>query len=75
MFPVALGISLLLLQAQTVVYGAGIVPSSARRIPGLRLRGRNLPVIPAACNTGCTPFAPFLGGEVRPLSDLYNFEY
>ncbi|KAJ7122926.1 hypothetical protein C8R44DRAFT_784934 [Mycena epipterygia] len=43
------------------------VPGSARVV----LRGlysRSLPVIPAACQTGCAPFTPFLSGAACPVT-------
>ncbi|KAJ6463212.1 hypothetical protein C8R47DRAFT_1225164 [Mycena vitilis] len=78
MFSLALGISLFLLQ--TAVHGAGIVPPSARHIPGFRARdARSLPDIPASCQAGCAPFAPFLQGESCPVtqccSDAFESGY
>ncbi|KAK7061295.1 hypothetical protein R3P38DRAFT_2828688 [Favolaschia claudopus] len=55
----ALG-TLLLLQTQTT-QAAGIIPPLAREIPGVQRR--DLTVIPAACQTGCAPFQPFLTGQ------------
>ncbi|KAF7330853.1 hypothetical protein MVEN_02424700 [Mycena venus] len=60
--------ALFLLQAQTV-HAAGIIPASARSISGLRVGARDLPVIPAACQANCTPFAPFLTGVGCPVTE------
>ncbi|KAK7053905.1 hypothetical protein R3P38DRAFT_2853112 [Favolaschia claudopus] len=55
----ALG-TFLLLQTQTT-QAAGIIPPLVREIPGVQRR--DLTVIPAACQTGCAPFQPFLTGQ------------
>ncbi|KAJ7047842.1 hypothetical protein C8F04DRAFT_1247447 [Mycena alexandri] len=54
-----------LVLAQTVA-GAGLIPTSARRIIGLR--ARSLPVIPKTCQTGCAPFAPFFDGAACAIT-------
>ncbi|KAJ7265907.1 hypothetical protein B0H12DRAFT_1100073, partial [Mycena haematopus] len=54
-------------------------PPAARRIPGLRLGARDLPVIPATCQADCAPFAPFLNGATCPATDCcspaFDFGY
>ncbi|KAJ6567383.1 hypothetical protein DFH09DRAFT_1314499 [Mycena vulgaris] len=64
------------LRTTTVVFGAlclaqtvaaSGVPTSARRVQGLH--SRSLTVIPAACQTGCQPFTPFLAGASCPVTE------
>ncbi|KAJ6543910.1 hypothetical protein B0H19DRAFT_1267223 [Mycena capillaripes] len=70
---------LVLLQTQTTVYGAGIVPPSARSIPGHSFGARSLTNIPEACQGGCAPFAQFLAGASCPVtqccSDIFEIGY